>query len=315
MTLRFAARTAASIVTAGLMACGVGTSGSATNSGRDASAYPGFGQDSAGGGNQPPDSSASVQEEAATVSPLASLEAGVDGLADYAMDATPDSPGNSSPDSAVGSVGDAGDGDAAGLVDAPEGDAEAGSCVSGAMRCDGLQPQSCGPGGWQSAGPPCPLACTGAGVCEAPMCRTLADGSTASQCAAGQDCCNDSMSNEQTCAASCASPSAPLDCLGNTGNDQCAAGTLCCGTLVLVGGTVGSCTAATLSSSCKSRCAENLPGLSCGSTQNPLTFTLRLCTAKADCAGDATRTNCCAYNDSPIHWCVASQILTTDCKQ
>src|SRR5258708_3381424 len=133
-----------------LLACGVGTSGSATNQGRDASANPGFEQDSAGGGNPVLDSSAVAVDDATTVSPPASPEADVDGLADYAVDATPDSPRGSAPDAAADSVGNGGDGDAAGFVDAPEGDVEAGTCVSGEMRCNGPQPPACAPGGFQN---------------------------------------------------------------------------------------------------------------------------------------------------------------------
>jgi hypothetical protein len=45
-----------------------------------------------------------------------------------------------------------------------------------------------------------------------------------------------------------------------------------------------------------------------------LTFTVRLCTATADCASDDPRTSCCNYEDSPIYWCVSDKALTTDCK-
>jgi len=150
------------------------------------------------------------------------------------------------------------------------------------------------------------------------MCRTGGGsngGTSESQCPAGDDCCNNSMSGAQTCSATCASPTHPLDCTGNTGADECGAGTLCCAEIVLVGGMVGSCSTSELTSSCQATCADNLPGASCGSTANPLTFTLRLCSATADCANDGNRTNCCAYNDSSIYWCVESTILTTSCKR
>ena len=104
--------------------------------------------------------------------------------------------------------------------------------------------------------------------------------------------------------------------MGTTGANQCGSGTLCCGTIVLDGGLPGSCTTASFTATCQTSCADNPPGgiASCGSAANPLTYTLRMCNAKADCAGDSGHPNCCAYNNALISFCVNSTILTTSCK-
>jgi hypothetical protein len=146
------------------------------------------------------------------------------------------------------------------------------------------------------------------------MCLS-SDGGEA-QCAHGDNCCSQGMGKATagSCAATCTAPAYALDCTGNTGTNECGAGTVCCATLVIDGGVVGDCTIAELSSSCQASCADDLPGTTCGSPEDPLTFTLRLCTATADCASDDSRTSCCAYEDSPIYWCVSDRALTTDCK-
>jgi hypothetical protein len=193
------------------------------------------------------------------------------------------------------------------------GDKCTGECAPTQMQCDGLQPQSCtAAGAWQSAGSPCAVSCTGAGVCTAPMCGLGDNGAT--QCAAGDSCCYNSTAFTESCEATCSSTTEPMDCMGNTGDNECGSGTVCCATMVLVGGIAGSCTVSSLTSSCQTTCAEELPGASCGSTKDPLTFTLRLCSAAADCADDSTGSYCCEYNDVPIYWCVANKDLTTGCK-
>jgi hypothetical protein len=142
------------------------------------------------------------------------------------------------------------------------------------------------------------------------------NGGGSTQCPAGDDCCRNPATGAESCSSSCQAPADALDCTGNTGSGECASGTLCCGKLVTDGGMVGSCTASVLSSSCQTTCADNPPtSASCGTPQNPLTYTLRLCSAKADCASDGMKTNCCAYNNSSVYWCIAGTFLTTDCKQ
>ena len=83
--------------------------------------------------------------------------------------------------------------------------------------------------------------------------------------------------------------------------------------MVLSGGSPGFCTAA-ITSSCQSTCTENPPGLSCGSTTTPLTFTVRLCSAKADCASEAARTSCCAFGASADTFCTNAPTLATFCR-
>jgi hypothetical protein len=53
---------------------------------------------------------------------------------------------------------------------------------------------------------------------------------------------------------------------------------------------------------------ENPPtvGSSCGTAGTPATFNLRLCNARADCAGDSHGTFCCSYAGSPVHYCTTS---------
>jgi hypothetical protein len=188
-----------------------------------------------------------------------------------------------------------------------------GECAPAQLQCDGLQPQSCTAGGaWQDTGAPCAVSCTGAGVCTAPMCGLGNGGAT--QCAAGDSCCYNSTAFTESCEATCSSSTSAMDCMGNTGANECGSGTVCCATIVLVGGVVGSCDVSSLSSSCQTTCAENLPGTTCGSARDPLTFTLRLCSSANDCADDSTGTLCCEYNDVPIYWCVPDKTLTTGCK-
>ncbi len=188
-----------------------------------------------------------------------------------------------------------------------------GECAPTQVQCDGLQPQSCSASGdWQDKGSPCAVSCTGAGVCTAPMCGLGSKG--AAQCAAGDSCCYDSTTYEESCQATCSSSTGVMDCMGNTGTNECGSGTVCCGTIVLVGGVAGSCDVSSFTSSCQTTCAEDLPGLSCGSSHDPLTFTLRLCSSADDCADDSNGTHCCEYNDVPIYWCVSDSTLATGCK-
>jgi hypothetical protein len=111
-------------------------------------------------------------------------------------------------------------------------------------------------------------------------------------------------------------PTHAIDCVGNTGPNQCPAGTVCYGVLQTNGGTIPNCTPLSLTSHCAaSVTGENPPGLgsSCGSAATPATFNLRMCNAKADCASDSNK-NCCNYNNEPVFWCAGSTLFTTSCK-
>ncbi len=94
-------------------------------------------------------------------------------------------------------------------------------CVNGALRCNGLQPQTCAHGQWENSGPPCPFVC-GAGTCAGP-CRP-----TSTQCSGGDLACNPgtrrcSDNDVQTCGVD-TRWGAPVPCI----NQACISG-LCYG--------------------------------------------------------------------------------------
>jgi hypothetical protein len=127
-------------------------------------------------------------------------------------------------------------------------------------------------------------------------------------CNAGEHCCANT-DRVAACAASCDAPSGfyPVDCPGASGAGGCGS-QICCGTLVFDGGAIPNCSASQLTSACSDSCGDNFPGTlaSCGGS-----YTIRLCTAAADCAGDPNGdTYCCNFGNPPsvINWCVASTV-------
>jgi hypothetical protein len=153
------------------------------------------------------------------------------------------------------------------------------------------------------------------------MCRA-GSGTTLAQCTSG-DCCFNPTTNRETCGTCTGSVdggagSTVLDCLGNTGTNECPAGTLCCGTAVLGSLTVISsgyaCTMLSVSSSCQTSCADNPPRV-CASTANPSSSTVRLCTTAADCASDTGNPYCCSFgatgDQATISWCASSRAFGT----
>jgi hypothetical protein len=119
-------------------------------------------------------------------------------------------------------------------------------------------------------------------------------------------CCETPTTFAESCALSCGASAGAIACAGNTGPNECPAGTLCCGSLVVKGGTAPACTTQSLSTACQATCADAAPvvGQTCGTAAAPKAYTLRMCTAKADCAGDTGATNCCSFGGSPLAWCV-----------
>jgi hypothetical protein len=153
----------------------------------------------------------------------------------------------------------------------------------------------------------------GAVVLTGVACR-LADGG-GTLCAVGEHCCLNSQTQATSCQAACFADAGtyPVDCTGATGPGQCTnsagAGAVCCGNLILTGaGTPPSCT----NGGFVSRCA---PPTLCNDTPPPDCtqgqYTIRTCTAPADCANDVhpsdaggSLTHCCQFGTSPIKWCV-----------
>lgn len=277
---RSALRRLATVLLSGMLAaaCGIGTTGTASGPARDAAA----------GGS--PGSDGAAYEDAAATGNAPSPGDDASGGSPLVPDVvTASDPGDVAVDSATGASSDAED-------DVPA-DAAGDASFEGAVDAvaDVLADTS---------------ADVGSGV--GPTCASAQGGPIT--CNAGEHCCLDSSSFAESCSATCTGTTYPFDCPGSTGPGGCGAGTVCCGTLVLDGGLVGSCSVASFTSSCQATCAENLPGASCGSTRSPLTFTVRMCTAASDCAGDSNRTHCCAYNGGSNYWCVASTTLTSSCK-
>jgi hypothetical protein len=153
----------------------------------------------------------------------------------------------------------------------------------------------------------CATYCS-AGACVAPECEA-ADGGFY-QCPAGDNCCGNPSNYSATCAATCPSGTYATDCGGNTGANQCPTGSVCCGSLVLSGaGTVPSCAATSLTSSCEATasCVDKAPSspLSCVAG----TYPVRLCRANSDCTGAHNGdTNCCSCGKiggkaNPVYLC------------
>jgi hypothetical protein len=145
-----------------------------------------------------------------------------------------------------------------------------------------------------------PDAAPDAGDRQGPACRA-SDGGIY-RCNSGEHCCANAMTQASSCATACRPDAGtfPVDCAGATGDGQCGS-LLCCGTLVLDGGTVPNCGASSLTTSCATMCTDNPPG----TFSNCMgMYTIRLCNATADCANDTARPMCCRFGASPVYWCV-----------
>jgi hypothetical protein len=145
-----------------------------------------------------------------------------------------------------------------------------------------------------------------AGTATGPRCFP-AD-ATSYFCNADEHCCVNAAIRDSNCATSCdpESGSYAVDCAGASGEGGCGA-QVCCGSIVLSGGTVPKCSASVLTSACVDSCNDDrrVPG-STGTCLGQ--YTIRLCTSAADCAGDPSRnTACCNFGSppSPVNWCVA----------
>ena len=140
-------------------------------------------------------------------------------------------------------------------------------------------------------GPSCPVSSGGLDTCNT-----------------GEHCCLAAPTRATTCAATCNTGSYPVDCPGASGPGGCGTQS-CCGTLVFDGGaTTTNCYVPKLTAGCTDTCNDNFPAAvaSCRGA-----YTVRLCTAGADCAGDlAGNTYCCNFGSPPgsFNWCVAGTI-------
>jgi hypothetical protein len=133
----------------------------------------------------------------------------------------------------------------------------------------------------RDAGPPCPAApCSGADKCCA---VPVTDGGVGVNLA---------------CQASCPGNGGSVAC--DKPADCPASAHICCGTIVVNGGTLPNCQIGSASSVCAATCTTAL-NFTCSATD-----TVRLCAAAADCAGDALNTYCCSFAISPVPFCVSA---------
>jgi hypothetical protein len=212
--------------------------------------------------------------------------------------------------------GDSATADAGGVdADAGDGAADAGEDAPGDSGADtGAQDADSGTDTGADAGSDAGQD-TGAGL--GPVCQRPDGGNYF--CSAGQHCCGNSVTRDSVCATACNQGAGyyPIDCPGASGDGGCGP-EVCCATLVLDGGTVPNCTAAELTSACVSSCSNDSPP---GTFSMCLgTYTILLCTAAADCAGDPNgNTMCCNFGTppSPVNWCInpasGDQILANTC--
>jgi hypothetical protein len=91
------------------------------------------------------------------------------------------------------------------------------------------------------------------------------------------------------CMASCPGGVPPVSC---DGPEDCAGGTVCCGTVTTNAGMFPDCPVATAYASCVQTCAYQVP-LACRSTT-----TARKCRVSADCASDSDRPKCCTFHQA-----------------
>jgi hypothetical protein len=138
-------------------------------------------------------------------------------------------------------------------------------------------------------------------------------------CNASEHCCVYAPTRSATCAATCDTGAGyfPVDCPGASGAGGCGSQS-CCGTLVLDGGAVTTdCYVPELTAACSDSCGDNFPATlaTCSGS-----YTVRLCTAAADCAADPNgNTSCCNFGNPPssFNWCVAPTLplLANSCLQ
>jgi hypothetical protein len=195
-----------------------------------------------------------------------------------AHDATPDGQLDSGTDSPAEAAGDAG----------TDVGADAGADAGNDAGSDAGNDSAMGP-----PGPRCPAASGGFDSCNT-----------------GEHCCVNAPTRATTCAATCDTSAGyyPVDCSGSSGADGCGSQS-CCGTLVLDGGPVTNCYVPQLTGSCSDSCNDNFPATlaSCMGS-----YTVRLCTAGADCAAELNgNTSCCNFGNPPssFNWCVAATLI------
>jgi hypothetical protein len=143
-----------------------------------------------------------------------------------------------------------------------------------------------------------------AGVGQGPVCQHPDGGNYF--CNAGQHCCANAVTRDSNCAASCDQGAGyyPVDCPGSSGDGGC-------GTLVIDGGSIPNCNPTELTSACGTTCNDNPPSALSGCVGS---YTIQLCTAAADCAGNPNGdTYCCNFGTppSPVNWCVSQAIYLT----
>jgi hypothetical protein len=145
------------------------------------------------------------------------------------------------------------------------------------------------------------------GVGPGPSCPASSGGFDT--CNTGEHCCVDAPARAATCASTCDTVSYPVDCPGASGPGGCGSQS-CCGTLVYDGGSMTTnCYVPKLTAGCADTCNDNFPATVAMCRGS---FTVRLCTAAADCAGSANGSiYCCNFGNPPnsFNWCVAGTLL------
>jgi hypothetical protein len=130
-------------------------------------------------------------------------------------------------------------------------------------------------------------------------------GADATSDVAQNDAASDVSANDaaKDAAANDASDGGGLACTSPAG---CEAGTpLCCGTVVLNGGTPPNCTASSVTSACTTQCATAFVS-NCSGTE-----TVRLCAQASDCS-DPTYNKCCTFGsgNQSLTFCSSQAIAT-----
>jgi hypothetical protein len=125
-------------------------------------------------------------------------------------------------------------------------------------------------------------------------------------CNSGEHCCVNAPTRAATCAATCAGGTYPVDCPGASGPGGCGSQS-CCGTLVFDGGqSTTNCYVPELTAACSDSCNDNFPAALAACVG---TYTVRLCTAAADCAAELNgNIYCCNFGSPPssFNWCVGA---------
>ena len=177
------------------------------------------------------------------------------------------------------------------------------------MTCSGaLQPQNCsGTGTWQNNGSVCATSCS-SGACVAPECQA-SDGGLY-QCPSGDELLRQYERLLGELRGDVPGRDERPRLRRDTGANECASGTVCCGNLILNGsGSPPNCGATSLTSACATSCTDKAPSnpFSCGSAGT--SYTVRLCRTKADCTGSSNGdTNCCSCGTisgkkNPVYIC------------